>query len=97
MSYLKNKILESLKWKKSPAYCASKLGISEEEYIKIKDQILSKFKKVYKKQDSKISESVDLEKGESTISGSFAYEPKSAEEIIKLLKIDTKKLIFALM
>ena len=90
MSYLKNKILESLKWKKSPAYCASRLGISEEEYIKVKEQISNKFKKSSYRQNPAIAESVDLEKGQSTISGSFTYEPKSAEEIIKLLKIDTK-------
>jgi hypothetical protein len=89
MSYLKNKILESLKWKKSASYCASRLGISKEEYIKVKGQILNKFNQI-DKQDSRITESVDLEKGQSTISGSFTYEPKTAEEIIKLLKIDTK-------
>lgn len=90
MSYLKNQVLDSLKWKKSLAYCASRLGISEQEYINIKGQVLNKFKKTYKKQNSNITESVDLEKGQSTISGSFTYEPKTAEEIIKLLKIDTK-------
>ena len=32
-----------------------------------------------------------LDKGEGKISGTFDYEPKSAEEIIELLKIDTDK------
>ncbi len=90
MSYLKNKVLESLKWKKSVTICAAKLGILESEYVAIKNEINNKNKKVYNKQNSNITESVDLEKGVSTISGSFTYEPKTAEEIIKLLKIDTK-------
>ena len=36
-------------------------------------------------------ESIDLEKGEGKISGTFDHEPKTAEEIIELLKIDTDR------
>jgi len=85
MSHLKNKVLESLKWKKSVTICAARLGILESEYVAIKNEINNK-----NKVGTNITESVDLEKGVSTISGSFTYEPKTAEEIIKLLKIDTK-------
>ncbi len=42
-------------------------------------------------ENAQLVESIDLEKGEGKISGTFDYEPKSAEEIIELLKIDIDK------
>lgn len=98
-NYLKQRILESLRWKKNPRISAERIGVSEEEYVKIKKQILKERKKEKKKsrffknaaENSQLVESIDLEKGEGKISGTFDYEPKSAEEIISLLKIDTNK------
>ena len=98
-SYLKQRIIESLKWKKHPMYCAAKLDITEKQYIKIKGEILQERKAEKKKvnffdkaaTNSQLVESIDLEKGEGKISGTFDHEPKSAEEIILLLKIDTDK------
>ena len=95
MSSLKKQVAETIRWKKNPTYCASKLGILESEYIKIKKQILkekrraNKIHKLIKDPTSKFTESVDLDKGEKTLSISSTTEPKSAEEIIELLKIDT--------
>ena len=36
MSNLKKKVIHSFKWKKNDEYCASKIGVSEEEYKKLK-------------------------------------------------------------
>ena len=99
MSYLKNKIKETLRWKKNPEYVSEKLGIPLKKYKELKKEILTEKRQLKKKakffesaeQSSQLVESVDLEKGEGKISGTFNYEPKTPEEIIELLKIDTKK------
>jgi hypothetical protein len=99
MNNIKQKVLESLKWKKNSSISAERCGISEKEYVKIKKEILTERKKQRKKsrffskaaEQSQLVESIDLDKGEGKISGTFEYEPKSAEEIIQLLKIDTDK------
>tara|TARA_R100000742_G_C4279374_1_gene103756 strand:+ start:151 stop:1446 length:1296 start_codon:yes stop_codon:yes gene_type:complete len=99
MKELKQKVLESLKWKKHPSYCANRLNITEAQYKKIKKEILQERKQQRKKatffnkaaETGQLVESIDLEKGEGKISGTFDHEPKSAEEIIELLKIDTDK------
>ena len=99
MANLKQKVLDSLKWKKHPTYCAAKLNITEKQYKKIKSDVLQSRKKQNKKEkylikvsnDSNVTESIDLENGTGKLSGTFDHEPKSAEEIITLLKIDTNK------
>jgi len=99
MNNLKQRVLESLKWKKHPTHCAAKLKITEAQYRKIKSEILSERKIKRKKalfissmsDNSQITEAIDLEKGEGKLSGTFDHEPKSAEEIVKLLKIDTDR------
>jgi len=96
-NYLKQRVLDSLKWKKHPSISAERVGISEEEYKKIKKQILKERKQSKKKknfftkaaENSQLVESIDVEKGQGKLSGTFDHEPKSAEEIIQLLKIDT--------
>jgi len=95
MSSLKKQVAETIRWKKNPTYCAARLGILESEYIKIKKEILRERRKAKKRSKiindgtSKFTEVVDLNKGEKTLSISSTTEPKSAEEIIELLKIDT--------
>jgi len=99
MDNLKDKIIESLKWKKHPTYCAAKLNITEKQYIKLKKEALQNRKAARKttkffskaEDNSQLVESIDLEKGEGKISGTFDHEPKSPEEIILLLNIDTTK------
>ena len=99
MTNIKKQISESLKWKKHPSYCAAKLNITEKQYIKLKKQVLYERKKNKKKQkqlrdislDVSVTEAIDLENGTGKLSGTFNYEPKSAEEIISLLKIDTDR------
>ena len=70
-----------------------------DEYIKLKKQVLDEKKKLRKKDNffekaavkAQLVESIDLDKGEGKISGTFDHEPKSSDEIILLLKIDTNK------
>ena len=99
MTNIKKQIVETLKWKKNPSYCAAKLNITEKQYIKLKKQVLQERKKNKKNQryldqvsnDINVTETIDLENGTGKLSGTFDHEPKSAEEIISLLKIDTSK------
>lgn len=84
----------ALKWKRSAADTAAKLGISLEKYLEVKKliqfsepQVIPMYPKV-----SKVTEfKEDLEKGTAEIKGFAVHEPRTAEEIIELLKIDTKK------
>jgi len=80
-------------------YCAEKLNITESQYKKIKKEVLQERKSKKKKSlffskaadSAQIAEAIDLENGTGKLSGTFDHEPKSAEEIIMLLKIDTDK------
>ena len=97
MANIRKLVAASLKWKKGITYCAAKLGISESKYLEIKQELKSERKKERLKNrffskassDSQIAEVVDIEKGEAKISGTFDHEPKSPEEIIELLNINT--------
>lgn len=99
MDPLKQKVINSLKWKKNTAISAERCDMNEDDYIRIKNEVLQERKKQRKKsrffhkaeENAQLVESIDLEKGEGKISGTFNHEPKSAEEIITLLKIDTDK------
>lgn len=86
---LSNKVYGTLKWKKSDHYCATKLGISLEEYKRIKQEILET---PPPKLSNKVIEwKENLEAGTAEIKGIAVCEPRTAEEIIELLKIDTTK------
>lgn len=97
MKSLKQKVADSLAWKKNATYSAARLGITEKEYSKLKQEILSDKKKDRRKskffgiasKNAELAEAIDIEKGEGKISGTFDHEPKSPEEIIQLLNIDT--------
>ena len=99
MDKLKQKVLNSLKWRQSVSISAARLNISEIKYTQMKDEILKEKKQIIKKNrffdkasnNAEFVESYDLEKGEGKLSATFSYEPKSAEEIIQLLKIDVNK------
>jgi hypothetical protein len=98
MDKIKQQVLDSLKWKKNDSYCANKLNISVSKYIKLKIEILKERKQkkrtnvfFNKMNNNQFVESYDLEKGEGNLSAVFDHEPKSAEEIIILLKINTDK------
>lgn len=85
---LHSKVYGSLKWKRSVEYCSSKLGISVEEYKKIKAEVLNSPPKV---SDKVIEWKENLDEGTAEIKAIAVHEPRTAEEIIELLKIDTTK------
>ena len=84
MTDLEKKVQESFKWKKDNSYCAKRIGITVSKYSKIKKQLKTAA-------NPKYNSNVDLENGSATYSIDCAVEPKNPEEIMKLLKIDTKK------
>jgi hypothetical protein len=86
---LNDQIKQSFNWKKSNYYCATKLGISVEKYKELKRKI--KFEKETPTKNKVVEFKEDIEKGTAEIKGIFLTEPKSAEEIIEVLKIDTTK------
>ena len=85
---LPNKVYGTLKWKKSDDYCASKLGISVEEYKKLKAEVYTSPPKASNKV---IEWKENLETGTAEIKGIAVCEPRTSDEIIELLKIDTSK------
>lgn len=87
---LKSKVIASLKWKKSDHYCAEHLGISIDKYREVKKSL--KQKSANKLFEEKVIEfKEDLTNGTAFIKGLALSEPRSPEEIIKVLKIDTAK------
>jgi hypothetical protein len=91
---LLNRVYSTLKWKKSDAYCAERLGIPIKQYKKLKSKVLDLENADL--DDTPHKEKViefkeDLEKGTAEIKGISLSEPRSPEEIIKLLNIDTAK------
>lgn len=89
---LLEQVKQSLTWKKSNYYCATKLGISVEKYKELKRQL-----NFYKEQIEPIVKNKviefkeNLDEGTAEIKGLSTTEPRTPEEIIKLLKIDTTK------
>lgn len=100
---INKRVLQTLKWKMSDAKCASTLKISLEEYkLRKKDILLQeRLKRINNRTipqfyvaelESKITSfEENLEKGTANIQAVSTTEPKSAEEIEKILKIDTNK------
>lgn len=92
---LHNQVKQSLKWKKSDYYCATKLGISLEKYKEIKREVLHTSWDLNQWNAHTTNEvfefKEDLESGKGEIRAIVSTEPKSAEDIIELLKIDTSK------
>ena len=91
---LLEQVKASLKWKKSNAETAAKLGISLEKFLELKKivqltepPVIEMYPKINKVTEFK----EDLEKGTAEIKGIAVHEPRTAEEIIEILKIDTKK------
>lgn len=91
---LKQQVRETFKWKKTAEYCAAKLQISVSEYCRIRKVIQKENKERKKfKKDANINfdQNVNLDKGEARLHGVSQTEPKTAEEIVTLLNIDTTK------
>lgn len=90
---LLEQVKQSLKWKQSNHFCATKLGISVEKYKELKRQVKFQFSETieHPKFNKILEFKEDLDKGTAEIKGLSLTEPRSAEEIIELLKIDTTK------
>lgn len=127
-----NQVYDSLKLKKSDAFCAAKIGISLEKYRQLKQQIVNVKSLIQDDMDDVMKDVInkrmldiiddeavlnnyvgeledqltdalnqkkervvefkeDLEEGTAEIKGIAFAEPKSADEIIRILKIDTSK------
>ena len=93
MDGLKKLVLDSLKQKKSPEISAKRCGISVEEWLEVRRQIReedSRKREIEKfEDDGNYSQAINLESGEARFNAKTDIEPKSANEIIKLIKIDT--------
>jgi len=88
---LVQQVRDTLKWKKSDYYCASKLGISIEKYKEIKRSVQFSQVSTLPPQPRVMEFKEDLDKGVGEIKGFSTTEPRTPEEIIELLKIDTTK------
>lgn len=127
-----NQVYDSLKLKKSDAFCATKIGISLEKYRQLKQQITNIKSLVQDDMDGMMKDVInkrmldiidddailnnyvgeledqltdalnqkkervvefkeDLEDGTAEIKGIAFAEPKSPEEIIRILKVDTTR------
>ena len=87
MDSLFEKIKASFKWKKTSDYCAEKLNITVNDYDKLKDYVKSK----ELLEEGSSSYEYNIEKGEAKMEAMSASEPKTPEEIIDILNIDTTK------
>jgi hypothetical protein len=88
---LVQQVRDTLKWKKSDYYCATKLGISVEKYKEIKRVVQFSQVPILPSQPRVMEFKEDLDKGVGEIKGFSTTEPRTPEEIIELLKIDTTK------
>ncbi len=92
---LKDRVAKSRDWKLSNVECARRLGITLDEYLKIKKSLGFKSKNLKYNSDHNTerinSESYDLEKGTGKIEKLVSVNPKTPEEIIEILGIDTKE------
>ena len=88
---LVQQVRDTLKWKKSDYYCASKLGIPVEKYKEIKRAVQFSQVPTLPSQPRVMEFKEDLDNGVGEIKGFSTTEPRTPEEIIELLKIDTTK------
>lgn len=88
MSSLLDRVRQSLKWKQSAAHCAERLDISVEDYLALKSIVSDDTITDTGVKAGVVSENVNLETGSSRIEAISTTEPKSPEDIIKILNID---------
>lgn len=93
MTSLFDKVRQSLTWKKSATYCAARIGISVEDYLVLKNQLLEADSTT--EEDSDITGIISVKENLDSQTKQFEAisitEPKTPEEIIALLNIDTTK------
>ena len=91
--HILEKVKKSLGWKQSDFICSQRLNLSIEEYRELKKEVKAgnQLDSNLKHKSRVIEFKEDLDKGTAEIKGVSSIEPKTPEEIIKILKIDTKK------
>ena len=89
MSSLLDRVRQSLKWKKSAQKSAEKLNISVEDYLALKSIVTDEESTDTGVRLGVVSQNVNLDKGSSRIEAHSSTEPKSPEEIVEVLGIDT--------
>jgi len=88
MEYNKERIKQAIAWKLSEKVTAKRLKISTNEYQKHKKRYYNELRNNHNNQ---IETSIDINNNTAKYSGLFGIEPKTPEEIMELLKIDTKE------
>jgi hypothetical protein len=93
------KVLQSLRWKKSANRSAEKLGISVDEYLRIKKEIRESQEEEEQAEENLFElakygyagYTEDLEKGIAEHKIESSFQPKTAAEIEELIKLDKTK------
>lgn len=91
MSSLLDRVRQSLKWKKTAQLCADRIGISVEDYLALKSIVSDDTITDTGIRTGVMSENVNLEEGSSKIEAISSTEPKTPEDIIEILGIDTNE------
>lgn len=86
---LLKKVKKAFYWKKSSKETARRLGITEEEYLNLRQELNLEYNN--KPSNSTYEYKQDLKSGITTYKLTSSTEPKTPEEIIELLKLDSTK------
>ena len=84
-----DQVRQSLRWKQSAGICAERIGISVEDYLALKNQLTEENNDPIV--EGIVSMEANLNNNTQKLEAVSLTEPKSAEEIIEILKIDTTK------
>lgn len=89
MSSLIDLVRQSLKWKQSAKNCAERIGIDVEDYLVLKNQLMEGYADPFVEGVVSVRENLDT--NTKQLEAISTTEPKTPEEIIALLNIDTTK------
>ena len=89
MSSLIDLVRQSLKWKQSAKNCAERIGIDVEDYLVLKNQLMEGYADPFVEGIISVRENLDA--NTKQLEAIATTEPKTPEEIIALLNIDTTK------
>jgi hypothetical protein len=89
MSSLIDLVRQSLKWKQSAKNCAERIGIDVEDYLVLKNQLIEGYADPFV--EGIVSVRENLNTNTKQLEAIATIEPKTPEEIIALLNIDTTK------
>ncbi len=89
MSSLIDLVRQSLKWKQSAKNCAERIGIDVEDYLVLKNQLMEGYADPFVEGVVSVRENLDT--NTKQLEAIATTEPKTPEEIIALLNIDTTR------